>query len=848
MALILFRPAFWAAILLLALLLAALAWRLRLRWLPAWFTRVALIALILLGIFAPFREVFQRAIPSRQVIVLDASDSIPPEIKERNREQAEAWLSAGFNRMVVLFGSEIRTVFSPGEDWPEIDGRSSDLAGALNLAGSFLQGEAGRLIIATDGGFAAPDEVEKIVIGLISQGHQVKVMPLPARDTGGDSYVGPLWAPNNLWEDTPFAALLPVHLPQGGRVNLQFKVNGETVSESVEQLAAGTHHISFSHQAGAAGIILLEAAAILEGDPRPENNRSYAAAQVFPAPKILFITQGKNSFTNKLEASGVEADVRTPKQLSSNLAALENYQVIILQNVIASDLTPEQMMALRIFVSKRGGGLVVIGGRYAYTLGGYKNTILEPLLPVTLEPPPRKERPPGTIIIAMDTSGSMRGEPMTLAKEAAMRVLETLAPEDYLGVLTYATDPEWGVPIQRSGEGLVLRQAMDLVSQVVPRGGTRIYRAFELLLADIAAAQPPGKPHILLLSDGRSADGTTNMFRLIAKEAFDQGITISTIGMGARIDTEVMTTIAGSANGRYHHVEKPTDLPRIMIMESVAGRSENIQDGDTSLLAGEEGHPVLYGMGVSELPPVSGYIALTSKAQEGAEDVLVSASFGDPVLSTWQYGLGRVVAWMGDGGEEWAGSWLDWDKFSLFWSQIMRYALLNPGLGPAQVDVQPRDDYLTVTLHLQDEAVTGRPLNLASPEFSFVDVENVVRTYDIPQIEPGSYSLQIPSPEQGAYRGVIRYRYGADLKEVPAYFAIDYPAEWRPGEHAGGIASLLDWIESSATGLGDLAVVEEAEGGGLKPDVDAILSRLLLAMVIFWPIEIALRRRWLPWR
>ena len=53
-----------------------------------------------------------------------------------------------------------------------------------------------------------------------------------------------------------------------------------------------------------------------------------------------------------------------------------------------------------------------------------------------------------------------------LAREAAVRAIEILNPEDYVGVLTYATDLAWDVEIGPVGSGLSLRRAQDSVSQI----------------------------------------------------------------------------------------------------------------------------------------------------------------------------------------------------------------------------------------------------------------------------------------------------------------------------------------------------------------------------------------------
>ena len=137
--------------------------------------------------------------------------------------------------------------------------------------------------------------------------------------------------------------------------------------------------------------------------------------------------------------------------------------------------------------------------------------------------------------------------------------------------------------------------------------------------------------------------------------------------------------IADEGGGRFLESPDPADLPRIMIAESQAALAENTQQGRTSVILGVEGHPVMSGFSPAELPGLDGYHALISKTNQGAEDILVSASFGDPLLSAWQYGLGRVVSWTGDLGQDWARDWRAWERRGEFWGQVLRYTLPDPG-------------------------------------------------------------------------------------------------------------------------------------------------------------------------
>jgi uncharacterized membrane protein len=854
MALVLYRPAFWIFLIIQTTILVWLARRFQLRWLPALPLRAFLLGGLLFVVFYPSGQFTQQSIPARQVLLVDVSDSIPSDIRESFREQIPGWQSPGNNRQIIAFGAESAVVFSASSPWLQIDGRSSRLDKALDRAENLLAGSSGNIVLISDGLASSEGDIDSALNRLADQGHRLDVIPIPSRDSMSDLFVGQLSVATSLWENTPFSAVLPVYAPLGGDIRVQLKVDGKEVFDQVEQVVAGENFIPFFLQANGQEIMTLEALVEMDGDQRIENNRAYAAVQVFPSPRVLFITkipdQG-SKFVGGLRTAGLQVDVIDTDQLTSDTSALEEYKVIFLHNLLALDLTEEQMLTLKVFVAKLGGGLVFLGGNNSYTLGGYKNTILEPILPVKLEPPPRKERPPVTFVLVLDHSNSMKPftvgiQPIDLAKEAAIRAIETLTAEDYLGVLTFNSDYGWDVHLEEAGEGLVLRNAMDAISRIRASGGTKMFAALEEALSVLSETHTSESRHILLLSDGKSEDGDEESFRMLAERALKQDITISTIALGDRADRDLMAMISDVAKGRYHLVLEPAELPRVMISESRAVLGENVQVGQTGLKLGEQAHPVLAGFRPDELPKLTAYNALISKADMGAEDILVSSSFGDPILSAWQYELGRVVAWMGDIGEEWAGDWTDWSKLGLFWSQVVRYALLNPALGPVQVDIQVGDTQVKVEALIQDDL--GLLVNNASSQFSYVDFGGTVHRFAVPQISPGHYSIELPRLAEGAYRAVLTYRDKKTTTEIPAYFSVNYPKEWQPASTEQGRNNLSRW--AGMTGgreitFADLHRIQETTK--TTTNFTSLWWRLLVGAIIFWPAEIAIRRRWLPW-
>src|SRR5690606_20019285 len=75
-------------------------------------------------------------------------------------------------------------------------------------------------------------------------------------------------------------------------------------------------------------------------------------------------------------------------------------------------------------------------------------------------------------------------------------------------------------------------------------------------------------------------------------------------------------------------------------------------------------------------PPVLGYVATTPRAT--ATRHLRVGDEQDPLLASWQVGLGRVASWTSDAGSRWASGWVSWDGAPQFWAGVVRSVFPEP--------------------------------------------------------------------------------------------------------------------------------------------------------------------------
>ena len=848
----------WVPVLLGALGTAFFVWlayRLSLRWWPSLALRVLLLALI---VWAVGDGLARGADPGLlpEILLVDVSDSLTEQARQDVRAFALAWETAREERTVIAFGAGSDYVLS--QEWPEVEGGGSDLAQAIGRAEEILSGEPGRMLIATDGSVASEGQIGRTIAGLSADQVVVDILPLEGVSYENDVYLTEVRGAGSAWTGMPFPVLVSMVSQTGQAGTLDVLVDGQPYRQEEIVLGPGLNRFYVTLEAGNPGVMPVTFRVSVADDPFLENNVSYHAVEVHTQPEILFVTTNEASarpLVQALRAEGSPVTVISPSAFPTVSSEFDPYPVILIHDVLAQDFSLEQMKAVERHVVQDGRSAIFIGGRNSYTLGGYKNTLLEPLLPVVLAPPTRVQRVPITFLLVLDRSGSMAGDrdteitPIELTREGAMRAIETLRPEDYLGVLTFSALAKWDVPIQPVGEGLELRQAQDKVSQIIATGGTFMYSALEEAIQALIETPGTEYPHILLMSDGVSGDGSSDEFNQLVRQARNRGISISTIALGNEADPETLSAIAAAGNGRFYQVYDPRDLPEVMISESRAVQAENVQEGRTNVIVGSENHPILSGFTLDRFPQIEGYIAVQSKAGQGAEDVLLSGNFGDPLLSTWQVGLGRTAAWMGDIGEQWVPGMDEWDSRGIFWQQVVRYTLPDPTFGESEVRLAPGEGGQESTVSLQISPDERAGLDLNSLVFLLPQPDDTVAAYPLTQTGPAQFEASFPTPAFGAYPGMAQYSVNGEQKRVMAPLAVNPPEEWHFQDPAAGQANIDNWLEISE---GQQLTFEEEIAASEVQKEAAQSSRLyeilLVLLVLSWPAEIAVRRWQMPWR
>lgn len=133
----------------------------------------------------------------------------------------------------------------------------------------------------------------------------------------------------------------------------------------------------------------------MEGEPRWEYKFIRRAVEDDP---IVHLTSMVRTTENNIYRQGIEDPAELADGFPSQSEDLFHYQGLIIGSVEASYFTPRQRDLIRQFVNRRGGGLLLLGGRFALSDGGWAGSDMADLLPVVL--PNRKNtfhRDPATV-------------------------------------------------------------------------------------------------------------------------------------------------------------------------------------------------------------------------------------------------------------------------------------------------------------------------------------------------------------------------------------------------------------------------------------------------------------------
>lgn len=639
-----------------------------------------------------------------------------------------------------------QTVLRPGH---------TDIAQAVELAES--SGEkslATRIVLMSDGNetrSSALDSLQRISSDRIT----IDVLPVEP-PAGSDAALTEFRTPAQAFAGERLDFSMIIEADQETTGELVLFANDTEIDRIPTDLQEGRNIVSYNYQAESEGLLKFEAALENEGDAFLQNNQLTSLTEVEGPPELLIVSgEGGSPIAGLLDTDNLRVRETTAKELPQNLSSILAYDAVIFDNVSGTQIGEQTMAVIEQAVKEFGMGFMMVGGDQSFGLGGYFKTPIEQLLPVSMEATGKHELPSLGLVIVLDRSGSMAGQKMELAKEAAARSVELLREDDVVGVIAFDDKPWEIVPTQKLADP---QEAVDAILSVAPGGGTEIYSSLAEAYSQLDGRDLQRK-HIILLTDGQSA--AQNDYTELIQTGRDDKVTLSTVAVGQDADRTLLDSLAETGGGRYYDVTDATTIPAILSRETIMMSRTYIVDNPF--------YPTLYDSAWSPLfadgiPQMNSYIATTAK--ETAR-VAAESNQQDPILAEWNYGLGKSVAFTSGSGA-WSGDFQSWSNWPAFWNRSVSQILPSFTEAPFMISRKQQGIY-TIEDPSQTSAILNAVVINEKGEEIAAQTEPVAPGRIDVHIdeEPGLVFFSVSNESGAAYRKGLTIPYGEEYRSEP---------------------------------------------------------------------------------
>jgi len=569
------------------------------------------------------------------------------------------------------------------------------------------------------------------------------------------------------------------------------------------------------------------------GDGCEENNSYNAFAVVEAPPKVLVITDRNTditAFSKVLEAAGSDYTVLSALNAPDNIQDMLTYKSTILVDTYIDELPPGFLANLETYVKDYGCGFVCCGGEDSFALGGYRDTVIETVLPVDMELRGMNEAPTMAMVMVIDHSGSMLGDMngqggsnLDVAIKATNVAVDNLRDKDYVGVLTFDDGYSWQVALTKAEDRESIKTE---VKKIEAGGGTTIKPALQEAYRAISGSDASVK-HVILLTDGM---GETTNYADVIKNYSESGITLSTVAVGRDSDTKLLENLAEECGGRYYYSDLSSDIPKIFAREVFLGGDSFIQNGDFALSV-RSGHELTRELFAEGWPYVYGYVAASPKT--ASSSIITSAGKDDPILTVWQYGLGRTVAWNTDVTGEWSGGFSGKDDYAQLWKRIVDYSAGNAHMGEDSVNVVTTDEQMEIAYEAKDY---GTDTEIMA---TVIDPEGQSSEVKLYATAPGKYKAELPTEQNGMYHFNIRR---LEKGEITGYMTtaatVQFSDEYKYDVDTSVFLSFMEKQGKMISETDYLWTKITNHAGGKKP-----LANILIATsIVLFLLDVAMRR------
>lgn len=767
-------------------------------------------------------------------VLLDRSDSAAAEVNSGLPEWQDILRKerSGADRIHwVEFAAHPR--IHEDQQSPRFEGDTDQTRQGLALKAvlaSMAPEQAHRVLVLGDG--YGTDAIDTLASAFVEAEVAVDVRLFDAA-VGEDFWVQSLQLPDRVAEGAPVLVQIGVQGNVRGDVQFILRRNGQAVHKGVLKVGVQGGQVQLVDRPSQPGAYRYEVELLAQGDSVPGNNRQVGWVEVEGGPRIVLVTHYLEGPLQKaLEVAGFAVHVVTdPRQAQVGL--LSGARALIIEDVPAHHLSRDFLTAIPFWIEEQGGALCMVGGRHAFGSGGYFESPLDPVLPVSMELRQEHRKLAVAVAIVLDRSGSMSAQvsaggkmvtKMELANDGSARAVELLGGQDQVAVL--AVDSEAHTVVPRVALSSARPQVLDSLRRINSMGGgIYVYEGLKAAWDQLEDA-PVGRRHIILFSDAADSE-QPGAYKSLLKKITKAGGTVSVIGLGRSSDPDgaLLEDIAKRGKGRIFFTASAADLPALFAQETVAV-ARSVFVTDPAGVAETAGWLEIAPRALQWPAIVDAYNL--SYAKEGAT---VAARTRDelaaPLLAFWRRGRGRVAAVTFPLAGEGSQSVRAWPGYGDFASSLVRWLAADgrpPGLA-----LRRRVVGRTLHIDLQHDDSWNEAVGRKAPRVAVIQQGAAVREPTWQRMGPGHWSTQVELPAEGYLRGAVQVG-AATLSLGPVNGS--HGLEWRRDPAARAALMQL----SAATGgqvrtrLGD---VFRAPRPSRYRSIAGILATIALGLFVF---------------
>ncbi len=564
------------------------------------FTRTAIILVLIIALAEPYSPISLFGGGSTNLVILDdQSDSYSIFGKSMGEDIFDDLRSSRGVRY-ISFGEE--TVSNVGDV----------------IVDSMTNGE--NVLLLSDGNINSGEGLEKVRETAVLENLSLSIVK---KELSNEDYSVKIIGPSKVGPDTEAVFTLIVDGTDNSERAVELSVDGEVVLSG----NAGEMEYEAKFDGGYHQLV----ARILDSDFFDENNIYYKSVKVVERPKILLYGASDTPLHKSLNKL-YDVDIGT-------LYNLDRYHSVVIDDVPVSDFS-DRVDDLEDYI-KEGNGLVVFGGKNSFERDDYSDSKFEALLPVEVSGASKKEGNVNVIIL-IDISSSTSGAYGTstaadVSKALAVNIFRDITDEHSLGIIafnsqSYIVDP---IGLLEDKDKLALES---LIASLEPGGSTDIGNGI-ITAVDLLKDKSGGK-NIILITDGTTQGEVYGAVNL----ANSSGVKIYSVAVSNNPNEVLLKSISDSTGGKYYWAGQSHQLSFVFgDPEKGNGKSSEIDIYDGSHF-------------ITEDLLINARVHGTNKVlPKDSAKLLINSGNGDPLLTVWRKGLGRIAVFSTDNGNYWGG-------------------------------------------------------------------------------------------------------------------------------------------------------------------------------------------------